>query len=301
MTVQPASARIASLDQFRGFAVLAMFVVNFLGHLAVTPALLKHNNTYFSLADWIMPGFLFACGFSFRLVSVRRRDSDGRSGAARRYLSRSLGLILLSVMLFGFGSDFTSASEMTGDNIRRFLSGWIKAGLWEVLAIIGAVQILILPVIDAGGRVRTAALAGLAVVHCLLSWSFNYEFVYGRPAWMDAYFGGAGKRCWDGGFFGLISWTEVMLIGTLACDVWKADRLGATLVKLTGWSGLLMAAGYGLSCLTRLYDIDVSAGPDAVAESRSASPVLPQFARMRVEIGVQIGPTSARKSDPPGW
>ena len=40
--------RIRSLDQFRGYSVVAMFVVNFLGGLAITHQLLRHNNTHFS-------------------------------------------------------------------------------------------------------------------------------------------------------------------------------------------------------------------------------------------------------------
>ena len=40
--------RIASMDQFRGYTVAGMFVVNFLSSFAVIHPLLKHNNTYFS-------------------------------------------------------------------------------------------------------------------------------------------------------------------------------------------------------------------------------------------------------------
>ncbi|MEZ6151428.1 MAG: hypothetical protein R3C09_15005 [Pirellulaceae bacterium] len=58
--------RIQSLDQFR-YSVAGMFVVNFLGGLAVTHQVLKHNNTHFSYADSIMPSFIFACGYSYRM------------------------------------------------------------------------------------------------------------------------------------------------------------------------------------------------------------------------------------------
>src|SRR5262249_22987681 len=54
----PESGRIASLDQFRGYTVLGMFFVNFIGHFAVIAALapvVKHHNTYCSYADTIMP------------------------------------------------------------------------------------------------------------------------------------------------------------------------------------------------------------------------------------------------------
>jgi predicted acyltransferase len=65
----PASGRrIISLDQFRGYTVAGMFVVNFLGGFAVTPAVLRHHNSYCSYADTIMPQFLFAVGFAFRLT-----------------------------------------------------------------------------------------------------------------------------------------------------------------------------------------------------------------------------------------
>ena len=42
-SLQP--ARLNSLDQFRGYTVLGMFVVNFVGSFAVVPAVLKHHNT----------------------------------------------------------------------------------------------------------------------------------------------------------------------------------------------------------------------------------------------------------------
>lgn len=43
--------RIESIDQFRGYAVAAMFLVNYLGAFAVIHPLLKHHNTYCSYAD----------------------------------------------------------------------------------------------------------------------------------------------------------------------------------------------------------------------------------------------------------
>ena len=56
-------ARIHSMDQFRGYTMAGMFLVNFVGAFAVTHPLLKHHNTYNSYADTIMPHFFL------RLVS----------------------------------------------------------------------------------------------------------------------------------------------------------------------------------------------------------------------------------------
>ena len=43
--VKTPTARISSLDQFRGYTVAGMFLVNFLGSYLATPLLLKHHNT----------------------------------------------------------------------------------------------------------------------------------------------------------------------------------------------------------------------------------------------------------------
>ena len=69
-SVPGSSARIVSMDQFRGYTVAGMFVVNFVGGLSAFPEVMKHHNghPYFSYADTIMPSFMFAAGFSYRLT-----------------------------------------------------------------------------------------------------------------------------------------------------------------------------------------------------------------------------------------
>jgi predicted acyltransferase len=69
------AGRIASLDQFRGYTVAGMLLVNFLGGFAVVPAVLKHHNTYCSYADTIIPQFFFAVGFAYRLTFLKRLRS----------------------------------------------------------------------------------------------------------------------------------------------------------------------------------------------------------------------------------
>ncbi len=75
--------RIVSMDQFRGYTVAGMFVVNFVGGLRGRPEVMKHHNghPYFSYADTIMPSFMFAAGFSYRLTALRRL---AQIGPARR-------------------------------------------------------------------------------------------------------------------------------------------------------------------------------------------------------------------------
>ena len=59
-----------------------------------------------------------------------------------------------------------------------------------------------MPVIAASTRVRTVAWIACAAVHLLLSYWFNFAFVYGTPNRLDAILGLTGKSAWDGGFFG---------------------------------------------------------------------------------------------------
>ena len=72
MTRVAEPSRLVSLDQFRGYTVLGMFIVNFVGGFASTHWLLKHHNTFCSYAVTIMPQFFFAVGFAYRLTIVRR-------------------------------------------------------------------------------------------------------------------------------------------------------------------------------------------------------------------------------------
>lgn len=276
MSAMGGTGRITSMDQFRGYSVAGMFLVNFLGGMAVTPSVLRHNNTYFSYADSIMPGFLFACGFSYRLSLLRRVSQHGRSSAYRHVVNRSLGLILVSLVLYGCGMEFDSWSEMTAGNVREFVARLLKANLWEVLAIIGAVQLLILPVVEAPSAVRAAAMVGLSALHLILSHSFNYDFVYGRPNWMDEFWGAAGQRCWDGGFFGLLQWAVPMLAGTIVFDVVRGGVDRKRVRKLVAWGAVFMVAAYLLSGLNHLYSLEnLSAG---VRETFTASPVFPPSA-----------------------
>jgi predicted acyltransferase len=283
MSSMAGTGRIASMDQFRGYTVAGMFVVNFLGGIAAVHSVLKHNNTYFSYADSIMPSFLFACGFSYRLSLLRRLDQVGPQAAYRRVVMRSLGLILVSLVVFGVGGGFDSWSEMTGQGVLRFVAELLKADMWEVLAIIGVCQVLILPVVARSAGVRFAAMVGLSALHFGLSYLFNYDFVSGKPNWMDDLWGTTGRRAWDGGFFGVLHWSVPMLAGTLSYDVMSAAgrTRGSSSARLVGWGALAMVLAYGLSCLSTLYGpedrrTDEQGQPIDIA----TSPVLPPLARI---------------------
>ena len=264
--------RIVSIDQFRGYAVLAMFVVNYCGYLKIAPAFLKHHNTYFSYADSIMPAFIFAVGISFRLTVLRELAKPDSSSWRRRYLKRSLALVCTSVIIYGLGSSFSSWSEIDWNSFGYFVAKFLKADLWEVLAIIGVTQMLVLPWISRSLGVRVIVLIACLVLHAVLSYGFNFAFVQGRPNILDQWLGTTGARAWDGGFWGVISWCVPMLAGSIAYDVVRKDFAPPRQISLLLMIGLGLAGlGYSLSCLTTLYPVDRQASSRPFADS----PVIP--------------------------
>ena len=120
------SSRIVSMDQFRGYTVAGMFLVNFVGGLAAFPEVLKHHNghPYFSYADTIMPSFMFAAGFSYRLTILRRLAQQGPARTYGHILIRSLALVLVSLVMYvdgGYRRDPRSGprSRPRGLEVRR--------------------------------------------------------------------------------------------------------------------------------------------------------------------------------------
>ena len=283
MSVDPAAApttapasRIVSMDQFRGYTVAGMFVVNFVGGLKALPEVLKHHDHYFSYADTIMPAFLFAAGFSYRLSVLRRLERVGPAATYGRFFFRSLALVLISVVMYGHEdfevSKWAELTEAPG----RFLLGILKADLWETLAIIGVAQIVIMPVIAAGFGVRLAATAACMAAALWLAYSFDVFFIYGLPNWMDDLWGTTGKGAWDGGFFGPLSWAVPMLFGTLVYDVTAARPPRAAAARLLPAGVVLMALGYGLNGLATLYDTRLGS-VEVAGKNVAASPVVPPW------------------------
>lgn len=98
-----AASRIASLDAFRGFVILAMTFVNYLGGVSGVPAWLQHVDggvDGYTFVDLVFPGFLFMVGMSIPL-SLERRLASKAAGwpILGRIIVRAAMLILLGLIL----------------------------------------------------------------------------------------------------------------------------------------------------------------------------------------------------------
>ena len=228
--------RILSLDQFRGYTVLAMFVVNFLGDFAVTPALLKHNNTFFSYADAVMPQFFFAVGFAYRLTFLRAVAKQS-PGVYRRFWKRNASLILLGAFMYLGPAVVQALTRAHPPALSAFLTQAICEELFQTLVHIGVTALWILPVIGSRPVVQVAWMLGSASLHLGLSHWFYYEWVT-QVAGID------------GGVLGFLTWTIPMIAGSLAHDLLTQPAEPAKAARALWWYGLgVMLLGYGLSCL----------------------------------------------------
>ena len=232
-----AASRLVSLDQFRGYTVLGMFVVNFLGGFSVTPALLRHNDTFFSYADSIMPQFFFAVGFAYRLTFLRGLASGDAGSVCWRIWRRNLKLILLGAVIYVVPAAVIALARSPHPPLSRFVAEALQGDLFQTLVHIGVTAVWIMPVIGARPAVRLLFAVGSAGLHLGLSHWFYYD-------WVNTV-GGI-----DGGVLGFLTWTIPMLAGSLAYDLLaRTGKPGSAVGSLLGWGAGLMLLGYGLSCL----------------------------------------------------
>ena len=235
-TARPPDPRLPSLDQFRGYTVAAMFLVNFAGAFSATPALLRHHNTWCSFADTVMPQFFFAAGMALRLVMLRDQARHGPSAARRRGLRRGLLLVLIGWVFYQDSARFADWQRLTSVSPGDFMREVFLTHSFQALTHIGVTTLWVLPVIAASARTRILFALGSGALHAGLSAWFWYETLH---RW----------RVIDGGPLGFLTWTLPVIAGSLALDVVRGALPGIP-GRLLRSGALLMAAGYGLACLT---------------------------------------------------
>lgn len=226
--------RLASLDQFRGYTVAGMLLVNFVGGFQAVPAFFKHHNTYCSYADTIMPQFFLAVGIAYRLTWLSRRDREGLKAANWHAFVRGISLMVLGAVIYHLDADYKSWAEMSELGVSGVLSKAFQRNYFQTLVHIGLTMIWVLPVIGARPLVRVAYMIGSAVAFQYLSGLFYFEFALKRP-------------CIDGGSLAILTWTIPVLVGSLTWDLIKSGK-GMVSPLLSASVGL-MTLGYILSCL----------------------------------------------------
>ncbi|MCC6144163.1 MAG: DUF1624 domain-containing protein [Candidatus Hydrogenedentes bacterium] len=209
MAEKPKTGRILSVDQYRGYAIFGMVLVNFLGMFEVMPWMLKHHHEGFSYADTIAPVFMFVVGMMFRL-SLQRRVAQAGGKAYWEALRRYLILIGLGILYGGFSFD---------------------VGIWDALTDIGCAGILSLPWMLRPVWMRVAAAtAYLAAYQALFSLSGYGEWQMGHSI--------------NGGPLGPLSWAFILLMGTVMYDAVATRRPARIMGTAVAWGIGLSVAGW---------------------------------------------------------
>jgi predicted acyltransferase len=273
--------RITSLDQFRGYTVVGMLLVNYFGGFAVCPQVLKHTHDYCSYADTIMPQFLFAVGFALRLTFGRRMQTQGSAAAYGRMIRRLLGLVLVAIVVYHVGPRAANWEKFTSggvwETLYRALYEPMKRGWFQTLMHIAVTSLWILPVVHCRASTRIWWMIGSAILHVVLSYWFNFVWVNTDPNGID------------GGPLGFLTWAVPAIVGTLACDVFVQPRtsmkLTQTLTGVFAASLLLMLVGYGISCGTRMYDVPAENVESLKKVKLARDPVVPRWQRIQSKEG----------------
>jgi predicted acyltransferase len=183
-TVGTSRPRIASIDQFRGFAIFGMILVNYLGYFTAIPATFKHPTYGMTFANTIAPFFMIAVGMGLRMSILSRIKKSGRKDGYTSAIKRYVILILIGIVLYG---------------------PELKDAIWDALVDIGFAGLLTLPFIETKRWTRLIlAFVYLIIYQCLFVYT-NYGI------WTMA-------NSPDGGPLGTISWAAILLFGTVLID-----------------------------------------------------------------------------------
>jgi predicted acyltransferase len=208
--------RIASIDQFRGFAIFGMILVNYLGYFDKIPSTMKHPNYGMTFANTIAPFFLIAVGMGFRMSLSGRIEKYGARNSYFTAIKRYFILILIGIVLYG--PDPVSS-------------------MWDALVDIGFAGLLTLPFILTKKWIRMS----LAIVYLVI---YQSLFAYtGYGVWTM-------QHSSDGGPLGIISWASILFFGTILVDDLREQTPEVFMRRSLITGVILMSVGY---CLSLLY------------------------------------------------
>ena len=231
-TAPKEAQRITAIDQFRGYAIFAMLLVNAKGLFSLSHEQLSHHREIFTYADSIAPLFLFVVGVGMRLSWLRRSGVDGPAETRKAMIKRYSLLVLIAFAIYG---------------------GW----LWDALMDIGLAGLIAVWLIDKKPQVRVAAAFILVAIYqaivmftvygAWITWAIKFDgdntpLLVKLIPLNDALFSVA----LNGGPLGPLSWCMMLLFGTLAYDLMAGGDRKKFVLGCLGWGLGLCAAGYVL-------------------------------------------------------
>jgi len=223
--------RLASLDQFRGLAIIAMLLANFAGGMGALPAWLHHApDVGLTPPDLVAPLFIFAIGLTYNISARQRAGRAGWTRTVEHFCRRFIAIL-------GVGALMDAASIALG-----VPDGNPQSINWGALQSIGVAGLITLVVI------RLPTLWRLGVGAALLG---GYQLL------LDRYWVAVTVSSPHGGIQGAISWGAMMILATVLADLFHDAECGR---RAYPWVTLaVLALGIGLAFLTPVSKHRVSA------------------------------------------
>ncbi len=278
------SARLVSLDAFRGFTIASMVLVNNPGDWGHIYSQLGHAEwNGWTFTDWIFPFFLFICGVSMTLSLGRRAATGDDKPALLRQLAKRAALIFLIGLLLNLIPAFNFATVRIPGVLQRIAlctllaapiviyCNWRQQCLWIAgLLVLYTGLMLLVPVPDVQGRIGAGILEpgrdfGAFIDRLLLdghlwvkSKTWDPEgLVSTLPALCSQLFGVLAGR-WLLSNYSTAEKTVWMLLAGLLC-LWTGAIIDASFmpinkslwttsycIAMTGWTLLIFSAFYWL-------------------------------------------------------
>lgn len=189
-----AHARLESIDEFRGFAILLMVLADYLEGPAVVPAWLKHaSDIGLTEADIIAPLFILAIGLTFGLSWRRRSDRDGLRKTVQHFIVRYLALV-------GIGALLTVLCNLSGVVV--------DPSNWGLLQAIGFAGLITMVFIRVPMRLRWIPGVVLLAVYQVL---------------LDRFWLSNVLQATHGGLEGALGWGAMLILATVLGDVFHNE------------------------------------------------------------------------------
>ena len=169
---QSGTARLISLDAFRGFTIASMVLVNNPGDWGNNYPQLGHAEwNGWTFTDWVFPFFLFICGVSMTFSLGRRAEAGDDKGTLLRQLFKRATIIFLIGVMLNLIPAFNFETVRIPGVLQRIALctllaapivvyfNWKQQCVWIIgLLAIYTLLMLFVPVPDVQGRIAAGVL-----------------------------------------------------------------------------------------------------------------------------------------------
>lgn len=244
-TSKTAKPRIASVDQFRGFAIISMIFVNYLALFTAAPGWFRHTDgAGLNFADLVAPYFVFIIGLMYARSYRSRVRRSGLHLTRIHFLKRYAFLIIIGAVMSGVGFVAVhTALRFSPETVARTagdhdVSAWASSILyWGVLQAIGAAGIITLLFIGFRSWVRFLGGCILLIIYHLFL----------KLAGTDSVL-----RFAHGGPLGSLGWGTLLLFSTILGDKLESHCKKTAVFWFLGFGIFLAGSGFFLGELLPL-------------------------------------------------